>query len=162
MRAVHRGLARNRDNGAAAVEFALVMVPLIMLVFGIISFGMFFAQKLALTNGARQAARMAVVHGNTCQDIFKEAKSAAVTLGVDPTSADFTFTAMAGPSTVCPTTNGEASDAVSGSTLPCETMPIETPVHVTLTWKSFLLIPLVVVDNDLTVTGEGVFRCEYS
>ena len=50
-----RGRKRGRDDGASAVEFALVLPLLIILLFGIISFGIVFAQKLALGNAARQA-----------------------------------------------------------------------------------------------------------
>ena len=37
---------RRSDDGASAVEFALVLPILLFLVFGIISFGTFFAQHL--------------------------------------------------------------------------------------------------------------------
>ena len=47
------------ERGAAAVEFALVVLPLLMIVAGIINFGFIFAQQLSLSNGARQAARFA-------------------------------------------------------------------------------------------------------
>jgi Flp pilus assembly protein TadG len=45
------------DRGAAAVEFALVLIPLLMIVFGIISFGITFSDSLSLENAAREAAR---------------------------------------------------------------------------------------------------------
>ena len=55
---------RRRDDGASAVELALVLPILLALVFGIISFGTLFAQQLALNNGVRQGARLAVVEGS--------------------------------------------------------------------------------------------------
>lgn len=66
---VERARASRRDDGAAAVEFALVLPLLMMLVFGIISFGILFAQQLSLGNGARQGARLGVVADRTCADI---------------------------------------------------------------------------------------------
>ncbi len=54
----HRALRRRRDHrGAAAVEFALVMPLLLMLVFGIIDFGLMINEKTVLANAAREGAR---------------------------------------------------------------------------------------------------------
>lgn len=50
------------DAGAAAVEFALVLLPLVMLLFGIIDFGWIFNQQVSLSNAAREAARHYAVH----------------------------------------------------------------------------------------------------
>ncbi len=53
----HLNVFRDRDDGAAAVEFAIVLPLLVMLVFGIISFGIIFHHRLSLGDGAREAAR---------------------------------------------------------------------------------------------------------
>lgn len=50
-----------RDGGATAVEFALLMPILFMLVFGILDYGMLFYDMIGLRQGAREAARQAVV-----------------------------------------------------------------------------------------------------
>ena len=63
-----REAARGED-GASAVEFALVVPLLLMLFFGIISFGIILAQNMALNNGAREGARFGVVDGKTCAQI---------------------------------------------------------------------------------------------
>jgi Flp pilus assembly protein TadG len=56
-------MAGRRENGAergaVAVEFALVLVPLLLLVFGIIDFGRFYNEQITLTSLARQGARIA-------------------------------------------------------------------------------------------------------
>ena len=49
------------DRGAAAVEFALVVPVLFLLVFGILDYGRFFFDSVSLRQGAREAARQAVV-----------------------------------------------------------------------------------------------------
>lgn len=54
-------LARRRDTGAAAVEFALVLPILLLLTFGIVDYGVLFSNSLSVRDGARQAARLAVV-----------------------------------------------------------------------------------------------------
>lgn len=50
--------ARHRDQrGAAAVEFALVVPMMVMLLLGIITFGIAYTQSVALNNTAREGAR---------------------------------------------------------------------------------------------------------
>jgi Flp pilus assembly protein TadG len=48
---------RRTDRGAAAVEFALVLVPLLVLVFGIIQYGLYFWAMQAGTNATGEAVR---------------------------------------------------------------------------------------------------------
>lgn len=64
-----RERARRGERGAVAVEFALVMPIFLSLVFGIIEYGMWFNDANNGRQGAREAARMAVVQnysGTTC------------------------------------------------------------------------------------------------
>ncbi|WP_211284004.1 TadE family protein [Phycicoccus duodecadis] len=56
-----RSGAPRREGGAAAVEFALVLPLLLLLIFGIIDYGMFFFDSIGMRQGAREAARSAVV-----------------------------------------------------------------------------------------------------
>jgi Flp pilus assembly pilin Flp len=49
------------EDGAAAVEFALLLPLLVVLLFGFIQFGMAFNTRIQATNAAREAARLAVV-----------------------------------------------------------------------------------------------------
>lgn len=53
----HIGVLHDREDGAAAVELAVVLPLLVMMIFGIISFGFIFHDKLSLSDGAREAAR---------------------------------------------------------------------------------------------------------
>lgn len=48
---------RNRERGAAAVEFALILPILIMLVFGVVEFGRAYNAKVTLTHAAREGVR---------------------------------------------------------------------------------------------------------
>jgi Flp pilus assembly protein TadG len=45
------------DHGASAVEFALVLPVLVLLLFGIAQFGITFSQWLAIEHAAREGAR---------------------------------------------------------------------------------------------------------
>lgn len=60
-RAVMRARARRDEGGAAALEFALVLPILLMLVFGIISYAYMFSVRQALTQAAAEGARAAAV-----------------------------------------------------------------------------------------------------
>ena len=86
---------RGVETGASAVEFALVMPILMLIVFGIIVYGMVFAQSLSLSNSARQAARSGVVDtaGGTCDQIINLAKDSADTMGMDGSDATVTVRA---------------------------------------------------------------------
>ena len=52
---------RRREDGAAAVEFALVLPIFIFLMFGIIQFGFYFWTAETANSAAREAARRVVV-----------------------------------------------------------------------------------------------------
>ena len=56
MRRLHRS-----ESGAAAVEFALLLPLLMMIVFGIIEFGLALYQQAILTNASREGARLGIV-----------------------------------------------------------------------------------------------------
>ena len=48
---------RNRQTGAAMVEFAIILPLLVMLLFGIIEFGRAFNANISLTHAAREGVR---------------------------------------------------------------------------------------------------------
>lgn len=49
------------QKGAAAVEFAIILPILIMLLFGIIEFGILLYDKAMITNASREGARAGIV-----------------------------------------------------------------------------------------------------
>jgi Flp pilus assembly protein TadG len=86
---------RDREKGASAVEFAIVLPLLLTLVFGIMEAGWLFAQQVEVRNAAREGARLAVVdYGNsteiiaaTCSRAVLSAERASVYLDrVDETA----------------------------------------------------------------------------
>jgi len=50
------------EKGGAAVEFAVVLPVLLMVVFGIIEFGLLLYNKAMITNASREAARAGIVY----------------------------------------------------------------------------------------------------
>lgn len=49
------------EGGAAAVEFALVLLPLLMILLGIVEFGRVYTQKMAMQHAVREGARILAV-----------------------------------------------------------------------------------------------------
>ena len=47
------------------VEFAAVLIPILLIVVGIIQFGLIFGADVTLTNAAREAARAATIEPDT-------------------------------------------------------------------------------------------------
>jgi len=60
-------LRLRQERGAAAVEFAIVASVLVMLVFGVLEFGLGFWQVQNLRAATREGARAAAVRGSTTQ-----------------------------------------------------------------------------------------------
>ncbi|GAA6527561.1 TadE/TadG family type IV pilus assembly protein [Intrasporangium sp. DVR] len=56
---------RIAERGAAAVEFAILLPVVLLIIGGIVDFGRFFFAKIELTNAAREGARAAVVTTGT-------------------------------------------------------------------------------------------------
>ncbi|NUP73989.1 MAG: pilus assembly protein [Sinomonas sp.] len=74
------------ERGAAAVEFALVLPVLLVLVLGIIDFGRAFSAQQTLTNAARVGSRVMALQ-NSQSAAISAAQSAASPVGSLPSSA---------------------------------------------------------------------------
>jgi Flp pilus assembly protein TadG len=61
---VTQTLRRWRDRGAAAVEFAIVVPALIVLIFGSIEFGLAVNARTQVSNAAREGVRVASLGGS--------------------------------------------------------------------------------------------------
>jgi Flp pilus assembly protein TadG len=49
------------QKGAAMVEFALILIPLLILTFGLIEFGLLMYNQQVLTNATREGARLGII-----------------------------------------------------------------------------------------------------
>lgn len=76
---------RDRERGAAAVEFALVIPVLLLLVLGMLEFSRAYNVQISLTNAAREAARVMAIHDDPTMaknaSIAAAAPSVALTAG---------------------------------------------------------------------------------
>lgn len=57
------------DRGAAAVEFALIVPVLLILVFGIMEFSRLYNEQISLSNAARSAARVMSISNDQGQAV---------------------------------------------------------------------------------------------
>jgi Flp pilus assembly protein TadG len=115
--------ARRGQNGAAAVEFALVLIPFLVLCFGMIQYGMYFYSAQVGSNTANAAARQLSV-GN-CQgsgalqtyvdDRLGAASVSSAEIDVTWTNAD--GTAPAAPEAQNVTIGGNVTLEISFDTL---------------------------------------------
>ncbi|HYF74098.1 MAG TPA: TadE/TadG family type IV pilus assembly protein [Nocardioides sp.] len=78
-----RTRVRGREHGAAAVEFALVVPVLLLIVFGIISYGYMLSFRQALSQGAAEGARAAAVSPLPAQADKQQAALDAVNEALD-------------------------------------------------------------------------------
>jgi Flp pilus assembly protein TadG len=125
------------ERGAAAVEFALVLPLLIVLVFGIVQFAIAYNRAQGLHASAREGARIASLPQTTQSEI-----TSRVTSSLSGVPLDGTPSISVNPST----------------TRPCQNRTGQT-VTVTVQAVTSLDIPLWGAVSK-TLTGKGEFRCE--
>jgi hypothetical protein len=123
--------ANNLDRGAAAVEFALVAMLLLTLVFGIAEFGRMWYLQSSLAAAARDGARTMAVENDAAA---AEDQAEAVFVGGDLT------TTVIGPSTGCES----GLDATASLTYEAEFM-------------TGFFDPIL--GDSVTLSGKGVMRC---
>lgn len=81
--------AKDRQRGAAAVEFALVAPILLALVGGIVEFSHVYNLQISVTQAAREAARTMAIENDQG---LAQAAAVAGAPGLTPASFGFTFT----------------------------------------------------------------------
>jgi Flp pilus assembly protein TadG len=77
-----------REDGAAAVEFAIIVSLLVMLVFGMMQYGLAFFQTQNLRSAVREGARVAAVRGDATAVKAAIASASAGSL----TTGNFSYT----------------------------------------------------------------------
>lgn len=82
-----------RDRGAAAVEFALLLPVLLVVLFGLIDFGRALNAQITLTQAAREGARLDAL-GDTNAQVIARAKGAAT--GLSPVTVTEVYACQSG------------------------------------------------------------------
>jgi len=124
---------RGDDGGAAALEFALVLPVLLLVVFGLIDFGRMLNAQLVISDAAREGARAAALVGQAEGEARIDSITGA-TIGAVERDVD-----------ECPTNPGPSDFAAA-------------TVTVDFIWAT----PLgVILDNaDVTITGHSEMQCQ--
>lgn len=159
-------------RGQALVEFAAVLLPVLLLVVGIIQFGLLFGANVTLTNATREAARAGTIyvydHSRTkawndaerCGDVGEAARQS---MGFLSTSAPhFTVTILGSGACPTPGSDGQVNGDLTISycdhvitpdgdcpetTDPDTTCPLDTRegclLRITLTYRSDIIVPFI-------------------
>ncbi len=131
------------EEGAAAVEFALVVGLLFVILFGIMEFGLAFFELQNLRSSAREGARAAAIGGDRA-----EVSQALVQGASGSLPNGYSSFTPSGPGPFCSTKGAEIK-----VTLPLTSLPPNVQ-------SAFLVdIPLI-PQIKLTPTISGSFRCE--
>lgn len=133
-----------RERGAAAVEFALVVPLLLLLVFGIISYGYMLSFRQAMSQGAAEGARSAAVWASAYAATQDTPRRAAATASVDEALRSYGVTCSSGAT--C------AVSIVACGTAKCVNVTVSYPYATNpLTPK----IPLVPLPASLSYTASA-------
>jgi Flp pilus assembly protein TadG len=122
-------MSRASESGAAAVEFAILLPLLLMLVLGTIEFGRAYNAQITLTNAARDGVRVMAV-ANDPDGAQTAARNAAASVSTSIPNSDVTLS-----TTTCSTGN-----------------------QVTLTIK-YNLSTITGIAGPFPMTGKGVMLC---
>lgn len=123
----------DRTRGAAAVEFAIVLTLLLMIVFGVIDFGRSYNAKETLTQAAREGARLVALNQS---NVVSRTQAAAT--GLSPVNVNVVQS--------CPAGASQGTDA-----------------KVTVTYRFTFVTPLLALvgraSGPITLTGVGEMPC---
>jgi Flp pilus assembly protein TadG len=131
-------MIHRRDRGAAAVEFALLLPLLLLLVFGIIDFGRALNAQITLTQAAREGARLEALGKS---NVVSGTQAAAT--GLSPVAVTVT--------SACPVGAGAG---VNATVKVSYTFSFVTPLSA-LSGLFGSALP-----TKLTLTAQGVMPCE--
>lgn len=128
-----------RDRGAAAVEFAIMLPLLLLIVFGIIDFGRALNAQVTITQAAREGARLAALNQPNVTGRTQAAATGLSGVGVTIVSS-------------CPAGSGPTANA-----------------DVKVTYAFSFITPIGAIaaifgksgpGSGLTLTAQGVMPCE--
>ncbi len=132
---------KSAERGSVAVEFALVLPVLLLIVFGIIDFGRLLNAQIELTGAARDGARLAALGYPTAEVQARVAAAAPDLSGITTTVA-----------ASCPPGAGPTADAQVDVSYP---FTFITPIGAIVR-----LVGSSGVGGPTVLTAQGVMPCE--
>jgi len=131
----------SREEGVAAVEFALILPVLALMLFGILEFGRVWSQYQVFQGAAREGARCAAVQATDFSDCEIQPAIENAAAPYDP--------------------NGNATVKIGGGNAPAGCTDADQGKDVQVSWVQPLDINIPFwSDVTLTPTIKAVFRCE--
>ncbi|MFI5958212.1 TadE family protein [Cryptosporangium sp. NPDC051539] len=127
-----RSSSWGRDRGAAAIELAIVLPIMLVMIFGVIDFGRMISAQATLSDAAREAARALAFN----QDATLRAQKVTGTTGTTVTA-----------STACPSTGAVASSTAT------------VTLNQTFTYITPVMVLLGSATTTKTLTATGVMAC---
>ena len=125
MRKVMRVLGKSSrsETGAAAVEFAIVVPILLLLLFAIFDYGRFFLVQMALTSGAQEGVRASVLG---------QSLSSVSTTSINSVSNEVIALGVLGDLATCSAGTMNYQDCVARSAVLCSSSPVNGITQVDL------------------------------
>jgi Flp pilus assembly protein TadG len=157
-----------RQDGAAAVEFALIVGVLVMLLFGMLQFGLAFFELQNLRAAVREGARVGAVGANSAQ-VKQRVQDAS--LGSMPATSsalrvEYTNDASVGSPTwttgVCPLTATSGTTDITNAAIRARVILSDNGLPDRLKNIFTVDIPLMPPISLTSAEVEGQFRCEVS
>ena len=146
-----------KQNGASAVEFAIILPLLLLLVFGIVEFGVMFFDKAMITNAAREGARNGILSQNP--RVSRTDIEAVVNRCVRQTTTSTTADRLISFTSPQPDVTITTSNLTETSYNICRAggLGFEDDLQVTVTYPyTYLFLPF----GSTTLRGEAVMKCE--
>jgi Flp pilus assembly protein TadG len=140
---------RQRRRGAAAVETAMVLIPVLMLLFGIFEYGRFLLDRNVLDNAAREGCRYALANNNTDPAVTTSVQTIVNNVMGNQKNAYTNFTV-----TVSGTHNGVSTPV--GQLAPGD----QITVTVSGTYKLLNIVPLASIQPSFTMSSSVTMICE--
>lgn len=128
-------MSLKNEKGAAAIEFAVVLPMLLLLIFGMIEFGLLIYNKAMITNASREAARAGVVYAtDPSNGSLARLSQTDLEQIVESYCAQFlvTFGPSQGPQTTVQTNNGSTPQSMASG----DQLTVRVTYH-----YDFLLLP---------------------